>query len=475
MDKRGLPLRAASVRRMADLLLANRASSTPGTTSAVGQCWVRNFVKRHPELQSKYSRKYDYQRAQCEDPKIIQNWFRLVQNTIAKYGILAQDIYNFDETGFQMGMITTAKVITGSKRAGRPTVTQPGNREWVTAIEAINSTGWALPPMIIFQGKLHQASWYNDELIPSNWTIGLSENGWTNDKLALFWLQEVFDKYTKARTVGAFRLLILDGHGSHATPDFDHFCSEHSIIVLCMPPHSSHLLQPLDVGCFSPLKKAYGRKVEESIRLGINHTDKIEFLRMFQEARTEALNQKNIQSGFTATGLDPFNPDQVLTRLHTQLRTPSPLPTEGLLEQPAWIPETPHNPTGVERQTRTIKELLKRRTTSPPSPADRALNQLVKGCQLAMHNAVLLTNENNSLRAANQKQKRKREQPRSYVGAESALTGEESTKRAKNAKIRAEEVVSGQNLAAQTRAPSKCSICSSLEHTARTCSERSRI
>ena len=149
--------------------------------------------------------------------------------------------------------------------------------------------------------------------------------------------------------------------------------------------------------------------MKESIRLGINHTDKIEFLRMFQEAHTEALNQKNIQSGFTATGLDPFNPDQVLTRLHTQLRTPSPLPTEGLLEQPAWIPETPHNPTGVERQIRTIKEFLKRRTTSPPSPADRALNQLVKGCQLAMHNAVLLTNENNNLRAANQKQKRKRE------------------------------------------------------------------
>jgi len=158
MDERGLPPRAASVRRMADLLLANRASSIPNTIPTTGQCWVRNFVKRHPELQSKYSRKYDYQRAQCEDPEIIQNWFRLVQNMIAKYGILAQDIYNFDETGFQMGIIATAKVITRSKKAGRPTITQPGNREWVTAIEAINSTGWALPPMIIFQGKLHQAS-----------------------------------------------------------------------------------------------------------------------------------------------------------------------------------------------------------------------------------------------------------------------------------------------------------------------------
>jgi hypothetical protein len=51
-----------------------------------------------------------------------------VQQTIAKYGILDEDIYNFDETGFQMGVIATAKVVTGADRAGRPRPVQPGNR-----------------------------------------------------------------------------------------------------------------------------------------------------------------------------------------------------------------------------------------------------------------------------------------------------------------------------------------------------------
>lgn len=241
-----------------------------------------------------------------------------------------------------------------------------------------------------------------------------------------------------------------------------------------MPPHSSHLLQPLDVGCFSPLKRAYGQKVEESIRLGINHTDKIEFLRMFQGARTEALNQRNIQSGFATTGLNPFNPDQVLKRLRIQLRTSSPLPTENSPEQSSWTLETPHNSTEVELQTKAIKEFLKRRTNSPPSPTDRALNQLVKGCQLAMHSAILLANENNNLRAANQKQKRKREQRRVYIGSENTLTVEEGMERAKKAKVRREEVVSTQLSGTQTRAPSKCSMCLSLEHTARTCPKRSR-
>lgn len=184
MEKRGLPLRATSIRQMANLLLQKRSDAVQDNVLTVGQRWVYNFVRRHDSLQSKYTRKYDYQRAKCEDPTIIRNWFRLVQNTIAKYGIQEEDIYNFDETGFQMGVITTAKVVTGSERAGRLVCVQPGNREWVTVIESISSYGWSLPPMVIFQGKVHISTWYIDTL-PLDWTIGVSNKGWTDDSLGL--------------------------------------------------------------------------------------------------------------------------------------------------------------------------------------------------------------------------------------------------------------------------------------------------
>ena len=78
-----------------------------------------------------------------------------MKNTRAKYGIPDEDVYNFDETGFQIGVIDTTKVVTGSQRAGKVLVTQPRNQEWVTAVEAINASGWALPPMIIFVGKIY--------------------------------------------------------------------------------------------------------------------------------------------------------------------------------------------------------------------------------------------------------------------------------------------------------------------------------
>jgi hypothetical protein len=83
-------------------------------------------------------------------------------------GILDEDIYNFDETGFAMGLITTAKVVTRSEILGRPKLLQPGQREWVTAIKCINSTGFAVPPCIIFKGKVHIQGWYEELNLPGN-------------------------------------------------------------------------------------------------------------------------------------------------------------------------------------------------------------------------------------------------------------------------------------------------------------------
>jgi hypothetical protein len=75
--------------------------------------------------------------------------------TKATYGISDNDTYNFNETGFIMGKISSQLVVTGSERRGRPKGIQPGNREWVTVIQGINATRWAIPPFIIFAGINH--------------------------------------------------------------------------------------------------------------------------------------------------------------------------------------------------------------------------------------------------------------------------------------------------------------------------------
>jgi hypothetical protein len=93
---------------MANILLAARGSTPPPT---VGKNWPSTFINRRPELCTRFSRRYDYQRALNEDPKALRAWFMTVQNVIDEKGIQPEDIYNFDETGFAMGLIATARVV----------------------------------------------------------------------------------------------------------------------------------------------------------------------------------------------------------------------------------------------------------------------------------------------------------------------------------------------------------------------------
>ena len=108
-----------------------------------------------------------------------------MQNTIAKYAIQDADIYNFDETGFLMGVISTTTVVISSKRRGRLKSKQPGNREWVTVIQGVSALGWALPPFVVVKGKFHLRSWYKDGQLPKTWKVHPSENGWTTNEITL--------------------------------------------------------------------------------------------------------------------------------------------------------------------------------------------------------------------------------------------------------------------------------------------------
>ena len=122
LGTRSFPPRLRDVEDMANQLLRVR-DALP-----VGVNWASNFIKRRPELRTRYCRKYDYQRAKCEDRKAIGEWFDLVRNVKAKYGILDDDTYNFNETSFMIGIIYVGIIITSSN-SRKVKLVQPSNRE----------------------------------------------------------------------------------------------------------------------------------------------------------------------------------------------------------------------------------------------------------------------------------------------------------------------------------------------------------
>lgn len=465
LDSKGFPPRLSGVEDMANRLLAERDAGR------VGVHWPSNFVKRHSELATRFNRKYDYQRALCEDPDIIRGWFALVQNTITKYGIPEADIYNFDETGFLMGFITTILVVTSAERQGKPKTKQPGNREWVTAIQAVNALGWAIPPFLIVKAKVHLASWYENSPLPKDWVIGTSENGWTTNERGMDWIRH-FDKHTKNRTVSDYRLLILDGHGSHHSTEFELYCKENNIITLCMPPHSSHLLQPLDVGCFSSLKAAYGKQIEELMRANITHIAKEDFFSAFFSAHLAAMTKENIQGGFRGAGLVPLDPERVISQLDLRFKTPTPQNSRPGSSQ-SWIPKTPSNLIEAFAQTNHIKNRISRHQNSSPTTIISAVEQFAKGSMAIMHQLALLKSENKNLRKANEELSKRRRAKKIHLrqgGVLSLRDGQDLYDQdAVEQQIREEIRGRGSHQRRVELHPRRCGTCGETGHNARTC------
>ena len=462
MSQRGLPLQFSTVHYLAKLLLSARLKTSASEKATIGELWVNHFIKHHPELKSKYTRRYDYQRARCEDPELIKAWFERVQKTVQQYGIVEEGIYNMDESGFQMGVASTAKVICGSEtRNSHAKSIQPGNREWITAIVAISASGFVLPPQIIMAGKKHQSQWYS--AIPKDYRISMSENGWTNDCLGFEWLQEIFEKYTASQTVGKYRLLILDGHSSHATADFDHFCTERRIIPLYMPPHSSHLLQPLDISCFGLLKHYYGQKIREMAQNGIQTIDKIDFLSIYTKVYANAFSKTNIQSGFGAAGLIPLKPERVLAKLH--IKTPTP-PSSSGSNQSFYLGKTPANLYQLNQQKKQIQELQKHSLSS--IAAEQMLEKVIKGAEMAMQNSVLLQQELHQLHTSNEYQKKKKKTTRAFIQDGGSLTGAEGLQQME--KREAAEALIEQP--SRSQRPARCSNCNQEGHNRLKCPSR---
>jgi len=118
----------------------------------------------------------------------------------------------------------------------------------VSIIECIGTNGYSLPAFVIFQGQRIRESWVNIQMDKQT-VLHVSDNGWTDRDIALDWPKH-FNHYTKPQTRGKYRPLILDGHTSHVSLSFIKYCEQYCIIPLYLPPHSTHILQPLDIGTF---------------------------------------------------------------------------------------------------------------------------------------------------------------------------------------------------------------------------------
>jgi hypothetical protein len=206
-------------------------------------------------------------RHEADNGERCRLYFGLLSKKVAEFEAEPKNTYNMDEKGFMIRVLGKSKRVFDKvlyKERRFKQASHDANREWVTVILCICADGTTLPPAAIFSAASEkvQANWVHDiDAETHSIYFSVSPSGWTNDDLGVAWLKQVFDPATKRKARRKYRLLILDGHGSHVTKAFIDYCDDNRILVLVYPPHATHTLQPLDVSCFKPLSQNYSKEL----------------------------------------------------------------------------------------------------------------------------------------------------------------------------------------------------------------------
>ena len=185
-----------------------------GDTNPLGKHYITRFVARHANtLKSRRPRAMDIKRLSALDPAIIERFFAEFERLRSEYSVDIEDTYNMDETGFQIGQITSDHVIYDPSM-GLPIAPKTGNTQWTTVIECVN-VDRAVKPYIIHTGKAPEDHWFprTKDLPDVVWAF--SPKGWTDNELALDWLRRIFIPSTSKQNKHS--ILILDNHESHTT------------------------------------------------------------------------------------------------------------------------------------------------------------------------------------------------------------------------------------------------------------------
>jgi hypothetical protein len=290
-------------------IIARRRSTTDVAIKPPGKNWPKAFENRHPELNTRKVKAVGWNRHDNNIYDKIAHWFEVIGKELQDPVIVPENIYNMDETGIMLSMLGSVKVLVGKDDA-RNYRGAGVKRTMLTAIECISADGRSLLPLIIWPASTHRSNWTT---YPTpGWHYACSESGYTDSKISLEWLKRVFDPQTKARAHQKPRILICDGFGTHETLEILVYCFENNIILCRLPSHTSHKLQPCDIGVFGPLKAAYRDQVERLYRGGANTVGKDHFTSLYSPVRDKVLTSRNIKAGWIKAGLVPFNPGRVL-------------------------------------------------------------------------------------------------------------------------------------------------------------------
>ena len=283
----------------------------PFSDGSAGRAWFDGFTSRHPRLTSHSTQSLSRARASSANREIISDYFGKLGAVCAKLNVLMKpmNIHNMDETGVTI-VHKGGKVVTEIGRKNVWSITSGEKGKIHTILTCVSASGFLLPPFLIYPRQR-----ITDKLKKKGAFAGTvftcSDTGWVNAELFLTWLKFFAQSIPPSRPV----LQILDGHSSHVSIEAIQFARNSDIHMLCIPAHTTNILQPLDIRVFKSFKSFYNKACKKQIAEHPNRVITTEQIAgLVGTVLPQALTPVNIMSGFKKCGIYPLNPGEVTDR-----------------------------------------------------------------------------------------------------------------------------------------------------------------
>ncbi|KAI8654437.1 HTH CENPB-type domain-containing protein [Fusarium keratoplasticum] len=336
MERSGFP---ASKPEIEDAATTLRQRRNPDA-DPVSKMWYARFRDNHPELEQAFLKAAEQSRESWEAGGLddLKQWFKNLTETIRSHNISASECWNTDQAGIRIGILreSVKVLVVRTRRRTRKQVLSPSNRETCTLIGTGSAAGDTMPPWLIFKTwptldwayidadpdirfAQSDTAFSNGE-ITLEWMIHFNRCSWAKSAKAQQILCEstfnmIFPPISHAADTTIWRLIVFDGFTGHGVFAVREYCAKFCIITAPLPPHSTHVLQPMDVGVFQPLKNAHQKLLGKWLRKGNISFSRTDFVRGFQEVFEEGFTAHNIISGFEKSGIYPPNPKPAIAYL----------------------------------------------------------------------------------------------------------------------------------------------------------------
>ena len=305
----GFPMNRTKIRTMVQCYCKDTKKRNPFPNDRPGDDWVVLFEKRWSDKFTRRVREgLNYNRTRALTSENVATFYDKFKYLLDTHNIKPSNMWNSDESGFQPCDID-AKVFVGKDVKNAYSLQSPGGKQTFTVLFACNAAGDYLKPFTIYKSAHLWMSWMQHGVEGALYSC--NESGWMLDINFTKWFCEVFLPNTKSGDEP--RLLIFDGHNSHISYRVAKAAKDADVHLLCLPPHSSHALQPLDVAVFRSLKACWS---EVCLNFFVKNPSKTlgkdDFPACLKVMYNHLVaNPQFTVNGFKKCGFRPFNPRAV--------------------------------------------------------------------------------------------------------------------------------------------------------------------